>query len=361
MMCDYDNNYMKIDVYNNMQPHSGIKMSHSYTPTGKYDVTTKKYVDDTIQDNLISVSPATNIKKGVIKLTGDLTGSSDNPLVANNSINKNKLTNFDNPNILLGSDNLNKPIEYALGNNITTVGSTLQLVNVIKSINGINPDKNGNIIISINESNDATTTKKGVVKLTGDLDGTADNPIIGNNKITKDKLAKTDNSNILLGSDNSNKIIEYGLGDNVNLTNNKLNITNVVRSVNGIYPDSNGNVPVCLSLTSSGTLADLPDPSESRSGDVYIVTNDSSPNDNGRMFVFSIPNKWTEVTINLAITDSRYVRLAGTNLMSSNSKITMSSDYTPVSDYDIVTKKYIDTKLAEFYDKYHNMIIEKKI
>jgi hypothetical protein len=351
MMCDYDNNYMKLDAHNNMIAYSGIKMAHTYTPTNKHDVTTKKYVDELINDNVISISDATNVKKGIIKLSGDLTGSADNPIVANNSINKNKLSNFDNPNILLGSDNLNKPIEYALGNNISTVGSTLQLVNVVKSINGINPDKNGNIIISNDTSSDATNTSKGVIKLSGDLDGTADNPIIGTNKITKDKLAKSDDPNILLGSDNLNNITEYTIGNNLNIVDNKLNIINVVKTVNGILPDKNGNVPISLTQTFSGKLSNLPTPDVSRNGDVYIVVNDPSPTNNGRMFIFTLSDNWCEVTINLAITDSRYVKLVGTNLMSPNSKITMSSDYIPLSDHDLVTKKYIDSKFEDLHKR----------
>lgn len=353
MMCDYDTNYMKLDAHNKMISFSGIKMAHTYTPINNYDVTTKKYVDEMINDNISNVSDATNTKKGSIKLSGDLTGSSDNPIVANNSINKNKLANFDNPTILLGADNLNKPIEYALGNNIAAIGSTLQLVNIVKSINGINPDVNGNIIIPNDTSSDATTSTKGIVKLSGDLDGTADYPIIGNNKITKNKLAKTDNPNILLGSDNSNKIVEYSIGDNLNVNDNQLNIVDVVKTVNGVLPDKNGNVPINLTQIFSGTLSDLPDPNMSRNGDVYIVTSDPSPSDNGRMFIFTIHNEWCEITINLAVTDSRYVKLAGTNLMSSNSKITMASDYIPSSDYDLVTKKYIDLKFEELYDKTH--------
>lgn len=352
MMCDYDNNYMKLDTYNNMISYSGIKMAHTYTPTNKHDVTTKKYVDEAIRDNISNVSDATNTKKGIIKLAGDLTGSADNPLVANNSINKNKLANFDNPDVLLGSDNLNKPIEYALGNNISVVGSTLQLVNVVKSINGINPDKNGNIIILSDTSSDATTTSKGVIKLSGDLDGTADVPVIGNNKITKEKLAKTDNPNILLGSDTLNNVTEYSIGDNLNIVNNKLNIVNIVKTVNGILPDGNGNVPISLTQTFSGTLSNLPNPDISRNGDIYIVTNDPSPSNNGRMFVFTVPDVWSEVTINLAITDSRYVKLSGTNLMLPSSKIIMSSDYVPSSDYDLATKKYIDSKFEEFLNKH---------
>jgi hypothetical protein len=234
--------YMRLDNYNNMLPLSGIKMANGYAPIYNNDVATKTYVDTSITKNIVIPPDATTTNKGVLQLSGDLSGTAASPLVAKNAITKTKMANSDTANILLGSNSSNKIVEYSLGNNLAFSGSSLQVTNVVKSVNGNSPGSNGNI--NIPSAADATTTAKGVLQLSGDLSGTAASPLVAKNAITKTKMANSDTANILLGSNNLNKIVEYSLGNNLAFSGSSLQVTNVVKSVNGNSSDSNGNINI---------------------------------------------------------------------------------------------------------------------
>jgi len=102
---------------------------------------------------------------------------------------------------------------------------------------------------------------------------------------------------------------------------NGLEITSSVRTVNGIFP-TNGNIPVALSSTITGTSASL---ASSGSGNitgsipdglVWIISNDPTPSNNGDVYIYSSGSvgAWYPVApLDQAASDARYIKLDGAN------------------------------------------------
>ncbi|MDC1540684.1 hypothetical protein N8480_08470, partial [Flavobacteriaceae bacterium] len=110
----------------------------------------KTYVDSQIS-SLSSASDASSTVKGILKLTGDLGGTADSPTVPGLS-NKEDTSNKSTTSTLGTSDVL-FPTQNAVKTYVDTqITSSLSL--------------------------DATSTVKGILKLTGDLSGTADTPTV---------------------------------------------------------------------------------------------------------------------------------------------------------------------------------------
>jgi hypothetical protein len=526
-------NFLLKNIPNTMDKNGSIIMNNDHVHILPNELITKKYVDSNLPSN------ATSNNLGLIKLSGDLTGTADTPIIKDNVVTLNKIANLKFSNSLLGSDDSNKITEYSLGNNLFFNNNLLELTDIIKTVNGVYPEENGNVPISIgrvftgilnnlidvdninlkegdvyvvsddpisdndgrsfilsvnpnrwleisknlaatdarylrlsgnnemklgsritmfenyipltqndittvnnveqivnrsitgievtnflktdiknemtkygkiltdkdhvfddpselinkqyvddintnilknkiilktNEINqmaidgtiltdidyiftdpnelinkkyvdlnlptNASTNNLGLIKLSGDLTGTADTPIIKDNVVTLNKIANSNSPNVLLGFDNSNKITEYSLGSNLFFNNNLLELTNVARTVNGMPPDNNGNVSVSIGRVFTGILDKLinTDSDILNEGDVYIVSDDPDSDNNGRAFIFNIkPNRWIEISKNLAVTDARYLRLSGNNEMKLGSRITMFENYSPLTQNDITT------------------------
>jgi hypothetical protein len=377
-----DNDFMRLDIPNYMKEFSKIVMHENYIPTYDNDIVTKKYVESKLVSNDISnflktdkpndmevggkiimnsnnpsndlelitkkyvddlVIDASDINKGIIKLTGALSGTAESPDITNKFITLNKLSNLQNANQLIGSDNNNEITEYSLGNNIIfSNNNKIELINIATSVNGVRPDENGNVPISIgrvitgalsnipdvndeslsegdifivsgdpdpnndgetfiistsplkwnevitnissmdnryvrksgnndmlgtsyirmsntyvennmfdvttkqyvdDKTKNATTSATGLIQLSGDLTGTAINPIIANNVITKNKMANLTSTNKLLGSNSiSSSVTELMLGDNLYISGNVLNSNSVFTNNKLIYMLSNNSL-----------------------------------------------------------------------------------------------------------------------
>ena len=124
-------------------------------------------------------------------------------------------------------------------------------------------------------------------------------------------------------------------------------VTGLITKVNGSLPDVTGNVTVLMGNVTTGTLAARPG-IVGTNGDIYLVSGDGDPNNDGRTFI-SDAIAWNEVTTNQAATDARYLQLAGGTLsgdvvVPTNKKITLTD--APNSTTDAANKGYVDTQVA---------------
>lgn len=126
-------------------------------------------------------------------------------------------------------------------------------------------------------------------------------------------------------------------------------VSGAVGSVNGVFPtpSNGGNVTLLVGNVTTGQLSGLPPPG-APNGDIYVVSGDPTPANNGRTFISDGTN-WQEVTPNLAATDSRYVLKAGDTMtgnltMQSGTKITLPD--LPVANTDAANKLYVDQNVG---------------
>lgn len=127
-------------------------------------------------------------------------------------------------------------------------------------------------------------------------------------------------------------------------------VAGAVRKVNGNLPDSNGNVSVDFGMVTTGILTNIPLPTAPGlvNGDIYVVSGDSNPDNNGLTYIFD-GTQWQEVTPNQAALDARYLRLAGDTMQGNivvpaTKKITITD--APNTATDAVNKAYVDAQIA---------------
>jgi hypothetical protein len=125
-------------------------------------------------------------------------------------------------------------------------------------------------------------------------------------------------------------------------------VTGAVQKVNGSAPDTNGNVSIAFGEVTTGTLADRPAVASTTNGDIYVVSGDPDPANDGRTFISDGTN-WNEVTPNQASLDARYLRLSGDAMagnitMPTGKKIILTD--APSSATDAANKAYVDTQIT---------------
>jgi hypothetical protein len=186
---------------------------------------------------------------------------------------------------------------------------------------------------------DATTSIKGKIKLTGDLSGTADLPIIANNAINSVKIANSAVTDAKIATVSSSKVI-----GSLPVTQ----INGAVSKVNGVLPDGNGGVVIPFGMVRTGTLASRPIVSTTTNGDIYVVSGDLNTNNNGLTYISDGTN-WNEVTPNQASLDARYLKLGGGtmagNIIIPTGKFISISD-APTSSSDAANKAYVDSMIT---------------
>jgi hypothetical protein len=218
----------------------------------------------------------------------------------------------------------------------------------------------------------ATTTNLGKIQLGGDLAGTnssASVPVITNGAINTLKLADASVTNAKIGEIIS--VVNGGSGSNMSssigyvkqaatganfTTVAKVPVAEVdgaVRKVNGVVPDTDGNVAVVIGRVFTGSTVNPNDAAsilnanpQKQSSDIYVVASSGNPN-NGRTFIYDGTN-WLEVATDLSTTDSRYVNVAGDtmegNLTIPTTKKIILID-TPTNATDAANKDYVDTQI----------------
>ena len=221
-------------------------------PASPFDVANKTYVDNAV---LLNGTPdATTTVKGKVKLAGDLSGTADLPVVAPLAITNAKLANMSAIKQIKGSNGLSSAtIDLSLGAGLDVGGSSL----VVDSTT----------LPTVPVANGGT----GTTSLTGYLKGNGTSPISG--------------------------VSTVPVAD----------VQGAVGSVNGIFPSpiNGGNVSILIGQVSTGPLGGLP-PQPQLNGNIYVVSADPTPANNGRTFI-STGSVWEEVTANQAATDARYV------------------------------------------------------
>ncbi|CCV02398.1 hypothetical protein IIV31_026R [Armadillidium vulgare iridescent virus] len=285
---------------------TGNFISITDAPTSGTSAANKLYVDSQI----ISATPnATTTSLGKIQLSGDLAGTALLPVITTSAVTLSKMANLTTTSALIGSSSTStSPAQISLGTSLSMTGNTLNVVPVFN-----NPTFNGAITGSavVPVANGGS----GATSLTGYIIGNGTSPFTASATIPV------------------------------------ANVTGAVRSVNGILPDLSGNVVVALAGVMTGTLAGLPPVGPPLvSGDIYVVSGDPTPANNGRTFIYSTsPNAWLEITPNLAATDARYLQLAGGTMAGNISVPTsyvISITDAPTAATSAANKAYVDANIT---------------
>ena len=125
-----------------------------------------------------------------------------------------------------------------------------------------------------------------------------------------------------------------------------LDLKGTVKKVNGISPNSNGEIAITLGKNYTGTYSNgaFITSSPPVEGDIFIVSGDPNGANNGRTFIY-VSTTWNEITNNIGTTDARYVQLAGSTMLGdlifpTNKKITLTD--APILASDASNKAYVD-------------------
>lgn len=254
---------------------------------------------------------------GKIKLSGDLAGIAIAPLIKENAITPDKI--------------LNGAIH----------SSKLKDSSVIdqKMAYGINPAKVG--LGLVNNTADVDKPISTSTRIALDLKSSIDSPTFTGtvNGIHKSMVGLSEVNNT------SDLLKPISLATQV-----ELNLKGSVKKVNGVSPNTDGEITISLNHNYTGvynggvfTLSVTPE-----DGDVFIVSTDPIGSNNGRTFIY-VNTVWNEITNNISSTDARYVQLAGSTLQGnliipSGKKISIEDN--PVSSTDAVNKRYVDASLT---------------
>jgi hypothetical protein len=288
----------------------------------------KNQIDQII---LNDVPLASALLPGKIKLSGDLSGLATAPLIKENAISTEKITNGAiHSSKLRDSSVVDQKIAF-----------------------GINPAKVG--LDQVNNTSDVDKPISTAMQTA--LDSKAANSALDLKANAAEVNLKAPlASPSFTGTVSGISASMVGLG-NVNNTTDlakpistatqaALDVKGTVKKVNGVSPNANGEVTISLGrnytgLYNGGVFVTSAPPVD---GDVFIVSTDPVGANNGRTFIFLNPD-WNEITNNIGTTDARYVQLAGSTMQGdltfpSGKKVTLTD--LPSSSTDAANKDYVD-------------------
>lgn len=130
-----------------------------------------------------------------------------------------------------------------------------------------------------------------------------------------------------------------------------LDLKGTVKKVNGVSPNSDGEIAISLGRNYTGVYnggtfnigSNTP-----VAGDIFIVSADPTGSNNGRTFIY-VSGVWNEITNNIGTTDARYVQLAGSTMQGhlqfpTGKKITLTD--LPALSTDAANKAYVDASIT---------------
>jgi hypothetical protein len=211
-----------------------------------------------------TVSDATTLAKGKIQLAGDLGGvgtSATTPIISNQAVTNIKFANFVGNSKLKGSSNTSaNATDISLGSNLIMNGTTLD----------VNPVSVPTIPVPVSQGGTGVTTLPAKY-------------VVSNGTAPFSSVASIPVADVL----------------------------GAVLTVNGVAPVA-GNVTVVIGNVSTGQYGGGPPsppfPPGPVEGDIYIISGDPTPANNGRSFIYDAnTTSWLEFTINQASTDLRYL------------------------------------------------------
>lgn len=313
----------------------------------------KTYVDNQVSSGVVD---ATTSDKGKIQLAGDLAGASStaaNPIISNDAISTGKIADAAVTTSKISDASVT---ETKLAANAVTSNKIVDgtIVSIDLATNSVTTDK-------ITDAS-VTETKVAVNAVTTAkiIDGAVTTSKIADNAVTNTKIGEVVALN--KGGTGSNMTTTAGYvkqattGANFTTVSSipVTDVTGAVRKVNGVQPDTDGNVAVIIGRVFTGAELnpnDAPSISGATPGkqqsDIYIVASANNIN-NGRTFIYDGTN-WLEVATDLSATDARYVNVAGDsmegNLTVPNGKDLIIVD-APLNATDAANKEYVDTKIG---------------
>lgn len=307
----------------------------------------KTYVDTEI--NAKATPDATASDKGKIQLGGDLAGtgsSAASPVITNDAISTNKIATAAVTPIKIQAGSSNTVlVTDALGAVVWRDKSAFGAVADLTTIEGLgtpaDPLKVKDLGITTAKINNEAVTR---AKLADDA-------------VTNAKIGET--ISVENGGTGATSLTGYlkGNGTAAFSSVSTIPVTDVngaVRKVNGVVPDTNGNVAVIIGRVFTGATVD-PNLATSiinatppkQQSDIYIVADGSNPN-NGRTFIYDGTN-WLEVATDLSATDARYVNVAGDTMegnltIPTGTKIILAD--APTGSTDAANKAYVDNLIT---------------
>ncbi|MHA8082451.1 hypothetical protein ACST14_03425 [Aquirufa sp. A-Brett2-15D] len=352
---------------------SGKKISLIDLPTSSTDAANKDYVDAS------KTVDATTLVNGKIRLAGDLSGTAASPEIAIGVITNAKvaagisaskvgLANVDN------TSDLSKPVStatqtaldlkasntaLALKANSTDLALKADITDLNLKAPIASPTFTGTVsgidatmvgLANVNNTSDENKPISSATQTALDLKANASD--VSTSFALKAPILSPTFTGIVSGI----TATMVGLG-NVNNTSDAskpistatqtaLDLKGTVKKVNGVSPNSAGEIAISLgrnytgvynggSFTTSGTPVE---------GDIFIVSGDPTGSNNGRTFIF-VSTSWNEITNNIGTTDARYVQLAGSTmqgnlLFPTGKKITLTDQ--PSLATDAANMAYVD-------------------
>ena len=150
-----------------------------------------------------------------------------------------------------------------------------------------------------------------------------------------------DTGSLLITSSITGLTQSFTKGDGTTYTNLLPSTSSFVKSVNGVPPNSAGNVAVAIGSVETGVSSSGNFPASADDADIFIVSGETGSNSgsNGKAYIYSTSSaEWFEITSPTRVEDdARYVQLAGSTMAGA---LILNSN--PTANLGAATKQYVD-------------------